>query len=146
MKTTLTIQCLALIAFVSITLSCSNASKPVETRVGPKLFIKTMKVVADTRTDSITVFDQDYLEIGLYSANNGLEFVAKNTIEPFNTKDGKSYMQEITIVDENATSESKGLRFSNSIEFLNYMSLRGYEMVDQSKKKYRTDYTFKKKP
>lgn len=93
------------------------------------------------KRDTTTEVASEYFEIGLYSYEGGDHFTTKKDLEdvidldhPQNTR--SKYFEIV----ENDSLKS----FSSSTEFLNYMSERGYEMVDQSKLRYHTDYTFKR--
>ena len=47
----------------------------------------------------------------------------------------------MTIVGE----DGEFIEFKNSMEFLNFMSERGYEMIEKNEESYVTFFTFKKK-
>lgn len=92
------------------------------------------------RKDSLTMVDSDYFEVSLESMANGTLFKARKELSKPSI--GKEFhMGYFEVVDGNG----KSLRFKTSSEFLNFMSLKGYDMADQTKSKYQTDYTFKRK-
>ncbi len=128
-----------LITLIAIGLLTSCNPKP-ELRVNLKK--STMINDNPNHKDSIYVEDSEYFEIGLYSYSNtkGITYSAKKDIEkPTTSEDFK--MVTLSIVD----ASNKIVVYNNSTEFLNYMAERGYEMTDQEKLEFRTDYTFKKK-
>ena len=106
--------------------------------------LKTSTLVNDNpnHKDSIYVVNSEYFEIGLYSYTDlqNVTYSAKKEIEQSNISEVFK-MVTLSVVD----ASNKDVVYNNSTEFLNYMSERGYEMTDQEKFKYRTDYTFKKK-
>ena len=134
MKNTISLL-LVILAFSS----CQNESKIKIQKTSVKVIDgKTIKTTSD---DYLT---SDYFEISLeqYSddKDNHKYFLARKVLEePKSVGDFK--MEFLTITDDN----SENIQFSNSTEFLNFMSKNGYEMQSQEKYKYRTEYTFKKK-
>ncbi len=114
-----------LIILMAIACSCGIDNKPI--------YIATYKSI-----DSVVVSEvkDDYFEISLHSMQSGTNYKASKEY-----KDSEGDWVFIDIVD----MEGERIRFTNSTEFLNFISERGYEMVDQSKEKYITHYTFKKK-
>ena len=94
----------------------------------------------EVRKDSLTMIDSDYFETSLESMSNGTIYRAgKELVKP--SIDQEFQMTFFEIVAKDRTS----LRFKTSGEFLKFMSSKGYEMTDQTKYKYHTDYTFKRK-
>ena len=62
--------------------------------------------------------------------------------DPSHYGDPKNFeFVEYVITDE----KGKLLKFNTTTAFLNFMSERGYSLLDQVKNKYSIDYTFKKK-
>lgn len=130
-------QILFILAFLFL-FGCKNDS--------PKIYIKTTTIkglLANSQKEyNTTELKSDYFEIGLYSYSAGYYTTKrelKNMVDEKNLNN--SIMQFLEIVEKDSVKQ-----FINTTQFLNYMSEGGYEMVDQSKLKYRTDYTFKKKP
>lgn len=145
MRQLLIIFTIALAGTIGIS-SCnqSSQSKNVGKAIIPQVFVKlsTTTGVDEKRMtkDSNYVIETDYFEVGLYSVGQGKSYIAEKEIEePKSIENFKSVT--LYVVD----STQNPISFNNSTEFLNYMSERRYEMVDQQKLKYRTDYTFKKR-
>jgi hypothetical protein len=110
----------------------------------PKLMVKLSSTIGidenQITKDSNYVINTDYFEISLYSASNGSNFWAEKKIEePKSLENFK--VVTLYIVDK----ANKPISYTSSTDFLNYISERGYEMKDQQKFKYHTDYTFKRK-
>jgi len=114
-----------------------------------KLYIKTKDITGTAHKpitkETISVATMDYLEISLVKypdPGKGDYFKAEKEIRDNYSKDKPINLQSISVVKDSKGTE---LRFYGSTEFLNYMSSRGYKMLDQKKEKYHTDYTFQKK-
>ena len=91
-------------------------------------------------TDPVTIFSSDYFEVGLYIMGDNESYTAQKTLqEPVVGEDFKSITLYMT--DKNGNI----INFKSTTDFLNFMSEHNYDLVDQTKSKYRTDYTFKKK-
>jgi hypothetical protein len=132
------------IGFVSCIQSSQNRTKNVDKPSRPQVFVKLSTTTGvnekQITKDSNYVIENDYFEVGLYSVGQGKSYIAEKEIEePRSIENFKSVT--LYIVD----STQNPISFKSSTEFLNYMSERGYEMVDQEKLKYHTDYTFKRK-
>lgn len=109
-----------------------------------QLFISTRTVTGteENRKDTsvITRIESDYFEVTLSKLSEEPKFIAtKKLIEPSSMENFKYVYFNIT--DE----EGENFKFDTSVDFLNFMSERGYNLVDQVKNKYGGDYTFKKK-
>lgn len=109
----------------------------------PKIYIKTSTISGFPKMekrDTTTEVTMEYFEIGLYSYESGNHFTTRkeleNVIDLEHPQNSKSKYFEIV---ENDSLKS----FTSSTEFINYMLERGYEMVDQSKLRHHTDYTFR---
>ncbi|MFC2119192.1 hypothetical protein ACFLSY_11170 [Bacteroidota bacterium] len=110
----------------------------------PQVYIKTVSAVGvdenQVKTDTITTIDTDYFEVGLYLMVDETNYTTKKDIvKPTSIENFKSVF--FYLVD----NDGMKINFKGSTEFLNFMSERGYEMVDQVKFDYHTDYTFKKR-
>lgn len=130
---------ISIMLILSLLIACTNEKK------APKLFLQTVTIEGTKKNEKTTkkteVIDSDYFEIGLFLlVDKSKGFHAKIEIEKPESIDNfrKVFAQ---IADE----RDSAIYFKGSTEFLNYMSERGYLMVDQVKKKYSTDYTFQKK-
>src|SRR5258706_3699553 len=106
-------------------------------KVYPKIYINTRIAKFDPKGemikhDSLWVLNQEYFEISLNLMLSNKYGADKNEIVT------QEKIQSISIVD----SRGQPKDFSSSSEFLNWMDSHGYEMKDQTKSEYRTDYTF----
>ena len=91
-------------------------------------------------TSVISTIESDYFEVTLSELSDEPKFIAKkDLIEPSSMENYKYVFFNIS--DE----EGENLKFDTSADFLNFMSERGYNLVDQVKNKYGGDYTFQKK-
>lgn len=137
----------------SLLIACTNEKKEVTQKPNetneivptPKLYVQTVTIVGvdenEKTSKKSTVIDSDYFEIGLFSlVDKSKGFHAKIDIEKPESIDNFR-MVFAQIVDE----RDSAIYFRGSTEFLNFISERGYKMIDQVKKKYSTDYTFQKK-
>jgi len=94
----------------------------------------------EVRKDTLTMIDSDYFEVSLQPMMNGAIYKAgKDLVKPSIGREFQMVFFEV--VDK----EGKKLRFKDTTEFLNFMASKGYTMVDQTKGKYNTDYTFRKR-
>jgi hypothetical protein len=138
-----------LAAIITLSASCSdskNSSSSESSKESPQLYIKTITVTGaddnSVRNEEISTITTDYFEVGLSTStkSSGVTYIPeKKLIEPTSMEDFK--MKWFEIVDK----DGNPIIFNSTTEFLNFMSGMNYEMVDQKKLKYRTDYTFKKK-
>ena len=149
-----------LIITINAILACSPKQSETQTldstevqksKAIPILYIQTVTVIGtgdkQKTTKEITTINSDYFEVSLSSYGNvnpnkagDSGFRAGKEIE--NPKiDAEFRYVFFDITDKDGTI----LDFKTSTDFLNFMSERGYEMIDQIKSKYHTDYTFKKK-
>lgn len=121
--------------------SCNNS--PKNSSKTEKLFIKTTSATGinekQVKTETISEVTSDYFEIGLSSLDSGGYGATKEVITP---EVGKEFKYVFFYV---VNKDGSSIKFTTSTEFLNYMSARGYDMVDQIKNEYGADYTFKKK-
>lgn len=116
-----------------------NNSEPIYiktiTSEGNAVDMKNVKTIS-----KITNLSTDYFEVSLsILADKDLYIASKDIEKPSSIEKYKSV--SFVISDE----KGKNLNFKTSTEFLDFMSKHGYEMVDQNKSEYSTDYTFKKK-
>jgi hypothetical protein len=101
--------------------------------------MKTTTLLQESKLDTISKVTSDYLEVDLTEMNNK-KYKGKKLLQNNYSKDNyKAIFFEI--VDEKGNL----LWFNNSSEFLNYISERGYEMVDKKETQYHISYTFKRK-
>lgn len=113
--------------------------------INPKLFISTRTRIAikgiETDSSIVSIINSDYFEVRLSSLADEAKFIARNnTINAY--EDGGNFkFVDFTI----ANKTGKSYKFETNTDFLNFMSERGYDLVDQIKNKYSVDYTFKKK-
>lgn len=110
----------------------------------PKLYYKTVEVYTNTvgekvRDTTLNVISDEYFEIKLSSYSSGLNWGASMNLKA-GTKDNIKTFRYMYIVDNNYDE----IRYDTPADFLNFMAERNYEMVDQTKKKYAIDYTFRK--
>ena len=127
--------------------SCKNIPK-TQTTIGKspkaeKLFIKTTSATGvdknQIKTDSISEITSDYFEIRLGLLTTGGYGASKDVITPEVDKEFKYVFFYIVNAD------GSNIKFTTSTEFLNYMSARDYELVNQIPNNYGADYTFKRK-
>lgn len=147
------------VLFILIILLASCSDKKTDSKVDslnvraeaqllqtPKLYINTS--VADAtlgkndmkKRDSISIVTSDYFEITLEVMGDLKTYRGRKEIEQ-TVVGQKFHSVDISITDE----KGEELAFNGTTAFLNFMSAHGYSMVDQTKTKYHTDYTFKKK-
>jgi hypothetical protein len=128
-----------LIALILTLASCKNESKiKLQKTTITEVGNENIKTVSDSYLNS------DYFEINLVMYSNEKDeskyyLAQKDLVKPEIGKDFK--MEVLKIVDQN----NEEMQFTNSTDFLNFMSQNGYEMQLQEKKEYRIEYTFKKK-
>lgn len=127
--------------------SCSakTDSQQASNGASPKLYIKTTTAtgVDDNQVvvDTTTMVDSDYFEVTLSVMGIGLAtyYIGSKDIEK-----GQS-VEDFRWKYFNIVENDSIVKFNGSGEFINYMSERGYEMVDEQRNKYSNDYTFKRK-
>jgi hypothetical protein len=110
----------------------------------PKIYAKIFTSIGTgdkaINKDSMTIVNSPYFEISITSVNNGEKYMATKQIEK--PQVGKIFKSvTLNLVDSSGTV----IYFKESTEFLNYMEARGYNMVDQEKQRFGSDYTFKKR-
>jgi thioredoxin-related protein len=141
-----------LVAIVLIASACSNnnsnQNNPSNTNskeassTNKELFVNklTASIVDDKeeRKEELLKINDEYFEINLEKQNQ--HYIAVKDIE--NIVSGSNIKHvSISIVDDSGQL----IRFNNSTEFLNHISDRGYELVNQKNDNDKTHYTFKKK-
>ena len=106
----------------------------VQAVAGPKLYLKFIQYNYDNKKkkysskDSVmSVFNKDYLNVKL-------SLYLKGSF--------KAEVDDLTIISD---EKGEDVWFEGSTQFLNFMSDKGYDMVDQTKNKYSIDYTFRKR-
>lgn len=120
-----------LLVFILTATICCDHKNP--------LYMKTTTLLQESKLDTISKVTSDYLEVDLTEMNNK-KYKGKKLLQNNYSKDNyKAIFFEI--VDEKGNL----LWFNNSSEFLNYISERGYEMVDKKETQYHISYTFKRK-
>jgi len=110
-----------------------------------QLTIKTTTVVGEAKTEVVSIIKDAYFEAQLDACSNekiGLYYNVRNVIEEGKITN-KVFTTKFSEVVDKSTKQS--IKFKTSTEFLNFMASNGYDMVDQIKSKYHTNYTFKKK-
>lgn len=138
-----------LLVFSFILASCSNSNNSNDNNSAEKekksnLFAKKLTVVGTgeekKRTEDVSKIKSDYFEISLSLLSDSDMYIATRDLEK------PSSMENFRMVVLTITNkEGEDIKFKGTTEFLNFMSEKGYEMVDQEKSKYSTSYTFKKK-
>lgn len=84
--------------------------------------------------------DSDYFEVSLSELADKAEFIAtKDLVKATSSKDFKYVFLEVT------NKEGEAYHFATSTDFLNFMSERGFQLIDQKKTKFGGDYTFQRK-
>ena len=133
-----------ILQFASCNINQSESqSTDINSDENSTLYIKSVEATGtDTSQMKINVssVSSDYFEIGLEEAGNGSHYVAEKTIEQKMSMD--NFKSSFFFI---VNKKGEQMKFKTSTEFLNFMSARDYEMVDQAKKRYGIDYTFKKK-
>jgi hypothetical protein len=143
MKTFLIPLSLCLLLIIS---SCKNAPKNPSndnTSRTEKLYIKTTTTTGTGKEaatkETITEVHSDYFEVGLDLQKTGEYSASKEIYVP---KTGEKFKYIFfTISQEDGTM----IKFNTSEEFLNFMSSRGYDMVNQIRNEYGANFTFRKK-
>lgn len=137
---------LAILMFVSC-----NSNKNSDNKQGEKsdknesttLYIKTTTSADEggkmVKSEKLAIFNSDYLEMGFGKVDDSTDYKANQVINVQREPTVKLTFLTIT------NKDGSDIWFKSSIEFLNFMSARGYEMVTQAKDGYNTAYTFKKK-
>ncbi len=114
----------------------------------PGLYIRTSDVKGSAvsnnqvKKDTLTVVDSEYFEVGLYAYEEGEYYEAQQILVKPDYGAGEDFKTKYYFVTD---SLGKEIEYKNSTEFLNFMSARGYDMTDQAKHEWHTDYTFKRK-
>lgn len=104
----------------------------------PELRTKTFSALDTLGT--VGIVSSEYFEVSLGSVtygDNPTFYIADHDLPASK----EEVFKRLLLVNE----ADSVIHFENSTAFLNYMSARGYEMQEQRKKKYSTDYTFKRK-
>lgn len=118
--------------------SCTNTEVP-------KLYIKTLtstgvisNIEGAVQKDTVSLYTDDYLEVSL-NLNTGGIYKANRVIEQ------ETHEENFKVVTFFISNEQgQVMTFKTSTEFLNYMSIRKYELVSKDEYEFRTDYIFKK--
>jgi hypothetical protein len=109
-----------------------------------ELYLHILTVNGDSRKDTVAKVNTEYFEMTLSSRtmqNGDRDYMAHKVLERPEDFEGFR-LKEAYLVSENDSS----MWFDSHDSFLNYISERGYDMVDQKPEgKYSIDYTFKKK-
>ena len=107
----------------------------------PKIYIKTTTLIGQNKSDSLSIVNTDYFDVGLcqFVDRSKGYYAGKDIENPTSTENFRSIFFKVS------NEDGSELYFKTSTEFLNFMSERKYEMVSQTTSKYCTDYTFKKK-
>jgi hypothetical protein len=107
------------------------------------LYIKTVTATGldsnQVRNEKMTSVTTEYFEVGLEELANDSGLSAQKQITEATSVE--NFKVEFFIIVNKA---GEGITFKTTTEFLNFMAGHGYEMVEQTKKRYGTDYTFKK--
>lgn len=115
---------------LSVLLGC--VAKP------PELRIRTYSMLDTLGSPGIVTDEYVEFTLGAVSyANRATYYLADHDL-PATKEEG---YKQVVIVNE----ADSVVRFKSPPDFLNWMSVRGYEMQEQRKKKHSTDYTFKRK-
>lgn len=130
-----------------IIISCGTITK--RSSGYEKLFIKTISYTdigsEQVKTETTSEITSDYFEVGLRfkygleSLSEGQYIAIKDIIRPSSHENFKNVFFNIVDKDGNL------IVFSTTTDLLNFMSVRGYEMIDQLKNEDGVDYTFKRK-
>lgn len=124
-----------LLLAIALFISCNQTEK---------LYIRTYTTITEdgkqVTTDTVSAVNGDYFDIDLNSVNNGEHYIGSKNIE------SPTSMENFRLIRV-AVTDDKGdvLKFKSTTDFMNFMSVRGFEMKDQKDKRYGTAYTFKKK-
>jgi hypothetical protein len=119
-------RALFVILFAFMVISCNQHTK---------LYINTKTYIDTTTIEKISIVNSEYFETGFYLMAVFNDYTAQT----------ESHKSDAMIIIYVTDEKGETVRFENSMEFLNFMSERGYEMVEQDKKQNKTIYTFKKK-
>ena len=112
-----------------------------------QLTMKITTFVGDVKTSVLSIENLgEYYEVTLSAfpdeENGGSRYGVRIDIEEGKFVNDVFHWKISELVDETTKEE---LWFKEPTDFLNYLSTKGYEMVEQKKGKYNIDYTFKKK-
>lgn len=123
-------------AFLLFLFSCGEKERP-------NLFIKTTEVKTSggnqIKKTTISKVSEEYWEVTLASYDEGYY---KATRDILKAKSLENFNVKFFFVTDSLGSE---IKFQNPSEFLNFAAARGYEMADQEKGRFNTDYTFRRK-
>lgn len=91
--------------------------------------------------------DDDYFEISLYLRNDDKYSARQDVAGTQSIEDDREVF--LVLVDPASEPDGDGrldpVIFETPTDFLNFMSDRGYEMIEENRKQSSTEYTFKKK-
>lgn len=134
-------------------ISCSNnqskTTQPEKEDVVemPKIHTKTFTSQGNSEnnevktTESTSILSEIYFEIEFHQLEDeSLGYIAQKDIEKSDPGDVFRWINMVI-----CTEDGDNKYFKTSTDFLNYMFECGYDMQDQTKHQYYTDYTFKKK-
>ena len=136
----------AILIFVSCNSNQNNGNKKddkSDKNGNTNLYIKTTTSTDEggkmVKSEKVAIFNSNYLEMAFGKVDDNTDYKANQLINTSTEPTVK--VTFLTITNEDGSD----IWFKSSIEFLNFMSARGYGMVTQSKDRYNTNYTFKKK-
>jgi len=124
------------------TFGCQTKKGDVAQEKGVIIKTTTRQSIQGKKTEDsvVGVLNTDYIEISLDSYDNAQHYEANKDLEKTykSTTDYKFVL--LKVID----NQGNPIQFKTSTDFLNFMSEKGYKMVDQKKGEYNIDYTFNK--
>ena len=126
-------------------LSCNSENS--QQTVDSQLTMKITTFVGDVETSILSTENLgEYYEVTLSAfpdeENGGSRYGVRIDIEEGKFVNDVFHWKISELIDETTKEE---LWFKEPTDFLNYLSTKGYEMVEQKKGRHNIDYTFKKK-
>ena len=108
---------------------------------GNKLYLNHKKFIRDVESDSITIMGKKYFEIDLYHLEDKSLGYSAMTNTKNDIIDGSIHYYSLRVCDKDGTE----FDFKSPVDFLNFMSERGFEVSNSKESVYSINYLFKQK-
>ena len=104
------------------------------------MYIGTQTINGSNTSWTVTTYDGEYISMDFKKSTSAGGWFTSKSIEKMTPGNMKS--QSIFVAD--ASGES--IKFNSEVEFMNFMSKRGYDMINQEMNSHKDviNYTFKK--
>jgi len=140
---------LVIITLLCIIISCTRSSDTNSVinenkDTLPVLYI-TKQIITDVKgkviqKDSIFVMDSSNFNMSLHYTGEKKGHIAKKDIDTYRSLEG--FKEEFAIISDR---NGQPMYYKGTIDFLNYMSEHGYDMMDQKVGNYVIDYRFRRR-